>query len=627
MHNAYALVLLCLLTGATAAAQPGIDHTATSIPTDDGHQMAIDYYLAGDSSAKPTILVQTPYNRKLYRIGYLPLVGQDFANSDYHVVTMDWRGFYENSSVPVPQGFDRGLDGVDCIEWIRQQPWSDGTIVTYGGSALGKIQYQTARHEPQGLVAICPQVAYPGTHYDAYYHGGVKLTGYLKKLDALGYGLDAIVSANYVYDNVWQFVESDSYYMDEIKVPVLSTAGWYDHNVEGQTAYVDTLLTAGDPGIRDAHKYLVGPWTHGGVDATGPGTLQQGEIEHPNAVGFPETYALQFFDYYALGANNGWDTVSTYTYFNIGSERWATSPTWPPADVQDKPLYLHPADNRLRDTPVAVAQDVSFAVDPTDPTPTIGGQTLSDDLLQGPYDQREDVESRNDVAVLTSVAFTDTLNIRGAITLRLFMQVNRPDADVAVRLTDVYPDGRSILLAEDMQRLRYLNGRRAADTALISPGEVYEVTITLPPLSLDLAPDHRLRLILAGNNAPWYDVNLQNGGALYSAGDSLVATHTYVASASRPSQMVLPVLNPEVASGRTESAAPSLGVWPNPSHGALTVQVPSAVLGESLRIVNVTGQTVYQRQMTRAVTHLTLDLPAGVYVVQYDGWSRRVVVE
>ncbi len=619
-----AFLLLILLTGTGLLAQPGIDHTATTFPTDDGHDMAIDYYLSGDSSAKPTILIQTPYNRKLYRFGFLPVFGQDFVNSNYHVVIADWRGFYENNSVPMPQGFDRGLDGVDCIEWIRQQPWSNGQVVTYGGSALGKIQYQTARYQPEGLVAICPSVAYPGTLYEGYFDGGVMMKEYLNTLDALGYGLGTIVSNNYVYNNLWSVVEAEAWYMDEIDVPVFSFAGWYDHNMEGQLLYFDTLLVAGDPSVTDEHKLLIGPWTHGGVEATGPGTIEQGELEHPNAASKNVEMALQFFDYYARNQQNGWDTVSTYTYYTLGSETWQYADTWP-QNVTDKLLYLHPDDLTIDDQLPTTSESLSFQVDPTAPTLTIGGQTLSEELLQGPYDQSVVVESRADVAVLTTTPFTDTLKIRGHIRLQLYVSVDRPDADVSVRLTDVYPDGRSILLEHDMQRLRFLEGNRPSDTVLVTPGETVLVELTLPPLALDLAPDHRLRLILAGNNAPHYDVNLQNGGELYTVGDSLVASHTYFSSPLEASLLRVPVLNPEVTSSRDQvlSSAEAVRIWPNPASDLLRVQLPTAWQSAQLEVFNTAGQRMQSSRLQQSVTRVGLDLPAGLYLVRVSNSGQQ----
>jgi len=47
-------------------------------------------------------------------------------------------------------------DGYDCIEWISKQPWCNGKIAMWGGSAYGATQWRAAITEHPNLVAIVP---------------------------------------------------------------------------------------------------------------------------------------------------------------------------------------------------------------------------------------------------------------------------------------------------------------------------------------------------------------------------------------------------------------------------------------------------------------------------------------
>src|SRR5690606_5585343 len=129
-----------------------------SIPMRDGKKLLADYYLPAGCSSCPVILIQTPYNKNAFH-AYLPLgVGFDLPNSNYAFVVVDWRGFY--ASAQALNGTpNRGEDGYDCIEWISQQSWCDGNIGTWGPSALGKIQFETAKEQHPAHKCAVPLVA------------------------------------------------------------------------------------------------------------------------------------------------------------------------------------------------------------------------------------------------------------------------------------------------------------------------------------------------------------------------------------------------------------------------------------------------------------------------------------
>lgn len=70
------------------------------------------------------------------------------------------------------------------IDWIVSQTWSNGKVGTWGPSALGVIQYQTAKEKHPNHICAVPQVASPQQSYDGYFYGGVLEKSYLQQLDA-----------------------------------------------------------------------------------------------------------------------------------------------------------------------------------------------------------------------------------------------------------------------------------------------------------------------------------------------------------------------------------------------------------------------------------------------------------
>src|SRR6478672_7543472 len=112
------LLLSFLLAGLQSFAilTPQVD----SIPMSDGRKLAADVYIPSGMSSGPVILVQTPYNRLLYRLG-LPLgIGTNLNSSNYIIVVVDWRGFYGSAAAAHVGAPSMGQDGHSCVEWIAQ---------------------------------------------------------------------------------------------------------------------------------------------------------------------------------------------------------------------------------------------------------------------------------------------------------------------------------------------------------------------------------------------------------------------------------------------------------------------------------------------------------------------------
>ncbi|MEM7657769.1 MAG: CocE/NonD family hydrolase [Bacteroidota bacterium] len=605
--------LLCLILSVCFAgnlpAQIFLTPQIDSIPMRDGKKLAADVFLPAGTQVRPTILVQTPYNRIAYRFN-LPLnVQLDLDSSPYNFVTVDWRGFF-GSLGAFSLDADRGEDGYDVVEWIAAQPWSDGQVATWGPSALGVVQFQTMREQPPHLVCAIPMVAEPQFSYDEYYPGGVLRTEYVEQLDGLGFGIGALVGANPVYNNVWAFVENSSFYPERIQVPVFMQGGWYDHNIEASLPFFTALQQQSAPSVRDQHHFLIGPWAHGGFGDTRPGTINQGELSFPEAEGWGDSLALRFLAYHLLDSANAWEQQAPVQYFQMGDQGWWETESWPPPG-QTQNWFLH-GDSSLQLAPSSNGS-LNFQANPRDPSPTYGGMTLRQDLLQGPYDQRDTVESRSDLLLFTSEPLGQAVRVQGQIEVRLFVSTDRPDADVAVRLTNVYPDGRSVLLADDILRLRFREGFTAGDTSAVVPGEVYEISLLLSDLAHTFLPGHRIRLSISGSNYPRYDLNLHHGGPMYTAGDSLVATTSLHLGPNLLSRLVFPT---PISSSRAAPLTPlPLSLHPNPAQDSWTVDGESSEPVE-IQLRDLQGRLMQEISGRFPVEMQRNELAPGIYFLQ-----------
>jgi len=529
------VVLLALLAACAAPAVAGMLPPSTvAVPMRDGVELVADLWLP-DTGPGPwaTILVMTPYGRGRFVDSGLPL-----PTDDYAWVIVDWRGYGDSPGTPLSSN---GLDGYDAVEWIAAQPFSDGKVGMHGSSALGVVQFQTAREHPPHLRACVPQFADMQRDYQQFYLGGVLKWEYALIQAFFGY-IDLDLWLDHPsHDWFWDLLESSGDYADELATPMLLVAGWYDLDTRGVLWGWEQLVTRSDPAVRGEHRLLVGPWTHADEDS-----VEQGELSYPAAAGVADLEALAFLDRWLRGV----ETVSDppVRWFELGADRWRWSEAWPP-DGLDAVGWRLDADGTVGPALPADPGEVVFTADPADPSPTVGGPRSSlVPVLEGPADLRLEVEARSDAVLFTSDPATAPLTIAGSPVVRLRLVSDRLDTDLMVRMTDVYPDGRSMLLVDGTRRARFRDGYEIED--LLVPGVAAWVEVELEPLAWTLRPGHRLRLVVTSANSPRFHVNPNDGGPLYDDGaNPLVVENRILIGPTDGSILELPVLTGLFADG------------------------------------------------------------------------------
>jgi len=613
------LVFIIVCNFAYAQLTPIVD----SIPMSDGRKLAADIYIPSGMTSGPVILIQTPYNKNWYRFIGLPLrVGMNLNSSNYIFVIADWRGFYGSAGAmyvsPTPP--TRGQDGASAVEWIYTQPWCNGKIGTWGPSALGKVQLQTAKENPPHLTCICPLVAGSQFDYDEYYPNGCLRTEYVQQLDGLGFGLSPFIVSQPVHNLTWTFVENQNYYPSSIQVPCFMIGGWYDHNIEVMLELFNGIRTSSPVAVRNQHRLLMGPWVHGGHGSSIVGSSLQGQLSYPNAQYWSDSLAVMYFDYHLRTISNGWNSTPYVQYYQMGENTWNTSPAWPVSGTSNVNFYFHQNNSLNENIPTNSVDFLSFNYDPTNPSPTIGGPTLRNDLDQGPYDQAPLVESRNDVLIFTTNAFTQNTVLKGKPSVHLKVASDKLDTDFCVRLTDVYPDGRSMLVSDGVMRMRFRNGTNATDTAAMVPNQIYDCVIDLPNTAITFLAGHKLRVDITSSNYPRFNRNMNTGNAMYPAGkmDTLVnpqiANNKVYTNSLNQSYIRLPLIGFTSDVSTFENNL-KFELFPNPANSLLNIYT-GLTENYTLNIYNSLGQVVFTQQSNDALKINIQALPTGIYTVE-----------
>ncbi len=531
------------LAGTSAPAQ----QISTFVPAPDGTLLATDVYLPPIGSSWPVVLIRTPYGKDQHLVDCT-----GFSLSGFVCVAQDTRGRFASGGVDTVFR-DDGPDGRATVDWIVEQPWCNGSIGTFGGSAVGITQYALAPGAHPALKCQLAALATPSVRDHAFLQGGALRTAlvetWLSDQGSIGF-LDEM-KAHRLDDEWWQPLR----FLDEpeaVNTTFLHVGGWYDVFQQGAIDAYLTYHNEGGHGARDSQYLVMGPWTHGG-DA--------GELDYSSD---PEalllSLVLPWFDHCLKGVSNeveSWPPVSVFLMGAVGERgapgnRWVGLPDWPP-EALSLPWYLS-AGGGLRPNPPPAGETV-VTIDPIDPVPTLGGANLHPwlevagrEMGAGSYDQRS-IESREDVLTFTTAALERPLTVMGRVQAYLWIRPNTPDLDLAVRLTDVYPDGRSMLVLDGVQRARM----RCADDreCFLIPGEPAELVIDLWSTAIVFNTGHRIRIDVSGTNAPRFEPNPNDGTDLDQPDTRIVARPALLFGADTPSRLELPVvIEPRLGVGR-----------------------------------------------------------------------------
>jgi uncharacterized protein len=564
------------------------------VPMRDGVHLDTNVFKPAGNFRCPVILIRTPYGKG----SELPPGYPVFLNRGYAVVMQDVRGRYDSQGV-----FDalkqEGPDGYDTLNWIAEQPWSNGKIGMMGGSYLGIAQWRVALLNNSHLKAIFPVVSGSDDYLDRFYSpgGATKLGHRLMwlSLNMTAPGVPKPKFDNYVanlplrtsdraatrqtlrlyqtilnhptYDAFWK-QQSILENIAQVHVPVFAVGGWYDNYVESDLAAFSALHKV--PGSDDRHHILIGPWAHN-MSVPFAGINFGDDSSAPI-----RSYQLDWFDHWLKGhpddakdySPEAWHSKRSEVdeapvhIFVMGVDRWRDEQEWPLARARYTPLYLASkgyanaltGDGKLEwKLPKKNTAD-HFRYDPRNPAPTRGGAVCCDPKVfpWGPMDQRA-VENRADVLVYTSAPLKEDLEVTGPIRVMLYASTSAPDTDFTAKLVDVFPNGEARNLTDGILRVRYRDGLERAELA--RPGQIYSLAIDAGVTSNVFLAGHSLRLEISSSNFPRFDRNPNTGRPFADETELSKADQSVYVGPLHASVVLLPVIPAQPALARELTSA------------------------------------------------------------------------
>jgi hypothetical protein len=117
------------------------------------------------------------------------------------------------------------------------------------------------------------------------------------------------------------------------------------------------------------------------------------------------------------------------------------------------------------------------------------------------------LDERSDIARFRGPNLKRALTVTGDVIADLFASTTGTDADWIVKLVDVFPDGRQMMIASEILRGRY---RANPSTPLpTTPNKVQEYRWSLHGVDHVFPPGHRMMVTVQSSWFPLYDRNPQ----------------------------------------------------------------------------------------------------------------------
>ncbi|MGW2472535.1 CocE/NonD family hydrolase [Streptomyces sp. NPDC001665] len=521
--------------------------------------------VTSDRQPVPAILEAVPYRKNDLTSTRDAIHHPYIAGHGYACVRVDLRGTGESEGVLLDEYLEREqCDAEEVLAWLAEQPWCDGRTGMMGISWGGFAALQVAARRPPSLGAIVI-ASFTDDRYadDMHYVGGAMLSDNLAEAGTMFAYATCPPDPEAVGDrwrDMWherldaarpwvlewlRHQERDDYWRHAslsedygaLQCPVLASSGWAD----GYSNAVTRLLGRVDV----PRKGLIGPWSHKLPHLGEPGP----------AIGYLQE-VVRWWDHWLKGVENGvmdgpmiraWmqESVPPSTSYQERPGRWVGEPSWPSPQIEEVPYVLRDRGIvRGDEAPATGAQERVHTVQSPLSVGQFAGKWASYNAPPDlPYDQREEDGGS---LVFETAPLPERVEILGAPAVDLLVSSSRETGQVAVRLSDVAPDGRATRVTYGVLNLAHRSGADRPEP--LEPGEAYPVRVPLNGVAQVFPAGHRIRLSLSTSYWPLvWPAAAPSCLSVHESGSRLTLP-------VRPAEM--PDGMPEVPFGEPEGCAP-----------------------------------------------------------------------
>lgn len=405
------------------------------------------------------------------------------------------------------------IDGRELIEWINDQPWSNGKIGIYGHSYGGITGFMVGATQPPSLDAMSVSGLIDDLYRGIVYPGGVSnygfpllWTGGVRPVYDVGGGTwdglddgdprcaenlhsrgrtvlnDPILQGLQDTDNTWMQARSLINYAERIEVPIHITGAYQDEQTGPRGPYHLFEAVGANP-----KRMVMTNGVHG--TQTGPEDVWRDR--------------RAWLNHWIMGGGPGYERSSVTTLLELtdkGANGRIESRTFPLEQTRWTDLYLReegllspaaPTENEADDMYVSGSPRQSWSYQ--------AGHTAGSPMT---------TDSGPDELVYATDKFKDATAVVGPAMGELYVSSTSPDTELFVQIVDQAPDGsryfvqRGMLKASHRAIIKnmsdYADGRMYrpyrphTNPTSIEPGRTYRYLVEIFPFGHVFRPGHRL---------------------------------------------------------------------------------------------------------------------------------------
>lgn len=481
----------------------------------------------------PVIIVNTIYSSS-GNIG----TAKQLASNGYSCVYINTRGKYHSKEIIEP--FEHEYEDIsDVIDWIVQQPWSNGKVGMIGGSYLGFSQWAATKKLHPALKTIIPQapvgigIDYPmsGNVFMSYmlrwidhvtvnkltdnagFSNEKKWNDLYKKWYTSGMAFNKLDSINGKkseifqrwlkhpsYDAYWQSMTPDPKEYSKINIPILTTTGYFDDDQLGAMYYYKNHIKY-NPNAD--HYIVIGPYDHYGPQGYITSEVMSVKIDPVAELNLNEI-CFQWFDYILKGKSKPDFLQGKINYEVMGDNIWKSANAMQEFD-QTKVKYYLDEDLKLKENKSSKSAFTTLSVNFKDRS-DVDKFVLTDN----PELINASIQEKDNSLLFTTDTFEKDAELTGSFSASLNFSVNKKDCDIVAELYQVLPDGKYFLLSSYLNRASYAKDR--SKRQLLTPGKKETIPVTGTPfVSKKIEKGSKLLLKIGVKKSPAWQINYGTG--------------------------------------------------------------------------------------------------------------------
>lgn len=549
----------------------------------DGIKLFTTIYSPKEPKEKyPVLMIRTCYSVAPYGSDTMPefiMHNPDLVASGYIFVKQDVRGrwmsegHFENTKPPYSwsnkKATDEVTDSYDTYSWLAKNLKNfNGNIGQYGNSYLGFTSLVASVTGHPNLKAVLAMAPVTNFYFEDFNRYGLYGMNYMPVMDVFGvqksipttkswynkspktYIVDSekelmydyydyflerralsktdevIDTSNFFWKNIKAHPNYDAYrqerdwiqYLSNAKCHTMVVGGWNDEqNLYG-------ILNSFKKLYKDAPnakaQLVLGPWSHGHPQRR-DSLYYLGDIfyGYDLAKTYQQEIEFAYFEYHLKGRGE----VPSFRahVFDTGSKEWVDFMDDPFDDeLEELTFYLNPSGELSTN---ALKGERFYVSDPDHPVPFI-----TDDHFHAMApkhymtDDQRFASKRPDVLTFVTNPLVDPITVQGEIDALIQFATDHEDADIYVKLIDVFPmdrlpeetdkkdvkyNGFQHLVRAGYIRGRYRNSFETPEK--ITPNEKIMIDVPMLEVLHTFEPGHRIMIQVQSSMFPLFDLNPQ----------------------------------------------------------------------------------------------------------------------